>query len=364
MSIQITGKLSRNKEKKWYTFEWGKAADQRRAAGVFTYTTPKDITQKNHNREAKALLETKRSQLILEQQSIGSAYIPQHRFKSNFFDFYSEFVNNNKRDGNRHLECSLTQFRKFIGKDRLSPMDITENLCKRFRTYLLDTLTGKSPSDYFGAFKRVARSATKEGYFRINPAEDIRSRTNPSKRLKEFLEADEYMKLINTPIINKNVRDAYIVSCFTGMRWCDVEALEWKDIAGDVVVTRIIQRKTGKPVEITMHPVVKMIFENRRKQFPYATGRIFDLPTANGANQSLGKWVKRAKINKYITWHSARLSFSILLQDAHVDTATVALLLGHTSSRFVNETYKRHRPKDQSEHLAKLPKVDWQVSLN
>ncbi len=252
----------------------------------------------------------------------------------------------------------------------VSPLDITENCCARFRKYLLDNLTGKSPSDYFGAFKRVIKSATKEGYFRINPAEDIKSKTNPSKKIKEFLEADEYMKLIKTPIINKEIRDAYISCCFTGLRWCDIQQMEWKDFKENILVTRIIQKKTGKPVEITLHPVVKMILENKKlKALKFSksknlSGRIFTLPTPEGSNKSLGKWVKRAKIDKYITWHSARLSFSILLQDAHVDTATVALLLGHTTSRYVNETYKRHRPKDQSEHLNKLPSITWQPNLN
>ena len=32
----------------------------------------------------------------------------------------------------------------------------------------------------------------------------------------------------------------------------------------------------------------------------------FRLPTANGANKTLKAWVKRAKINKEITWHNAR----------------------------------------------------------
>ncbi len=373
MGIQITGKKSRTREKKWYTFEWGKAPDQRKAAGIFTYVRPKDQIQKNHNKEALALLDTKRSQMIIEQQSIGTVYIPSHKFKDNFLDYYAEFVKNNKREGNRHLEGSFEQFKKFLSKDRLSPIEITENLCKRYRTYLLDKLTGKSPADYFGAFKRVLKSATKEGYFRINPTEDIRSKTNPSKKIRDFLEADEYMKLIKTPIINEEVRDAYITCCFTGLRWCDISVIEWKDAKEDILITRIIQRKTGKPVEITLHPVVKTILANKKqlalerqpenkKENPLS-GPIFTLPTADGANKSLRKWVKRAKINKDITWHSARLSFSILLQDANVDTATVALLLGHTTSRYVNETYKRHRPKDQLEHLNKLPIINWEATL-
>lgn len=122
------------------------------------------------------------------------------------------------------MEGSLNQFRTFIGKDKLSPYDITENLSTRFRSFLLDKLTGKSPSDYFGAYKPVIKSATKEGSFRFNPAEDTRSKVNPSKRIREFLEADQYVSLLKTGIINKELRDAFIVS---GLRQCDVSNMNW-----------------------------------------------------------------------------------------------------------------------------------------
>ncbi|MEJ0080855.1 MAG: hypothetical protein WDM78_07865 [Puia sp.] len=87
MNIEISGKKSRDGQLKWYTFEWGKGPDQRKAAGIFTYTRPKDQIQKNHNKEALALLETKRSHLIIESQAIGTAFIPSHKFKSNFLGF-------------------------------------------------------------------------------------------------------------------------------------------------------------------------------------------------------------------------------------------------------------------------------------
>jgi hypothetical protein len=157
MSIEITGKVARNRKKKWYTYEWGKGPRERKAAGIFTYTKPKDQIQKDQNKEALALLETKKSQMVIAQQSIGTPFVPSHRFKSNFLDYYSEFVEANKRPGNRHLEGSLAQFKLFIKKTRIVPMEITENCCKRFRTLLTDKLTGKMPADYFRAFKRVVR---------------------------------------------------------------------------------------------------------------------------------------------------------------------------------------------------------------
>ncbi len=166
---------------------------------------------------------------------------------------------------------------------------------------------------------------TKEGYFMIHPAEDVLSKTNASKKLKDFLEAEEYISLIQTPIANKEVRDAFILSCYKGLRWCDVKELYWDQIQEKKLVTTIVQKKTGRPVELTLHPISQKILDNRRIQFEMVNKnrrnpdlkhrvRIFNLPTPNGGNKSVGKWAYRRGIAKHITWHSARLSFSILLQ--------------------------------------------------
>ncbi len=64
-------------------------------------------------------------------------------------------------------------------------------------------------------------------------------------------------------------------------------------------------------------------------------------PSANGCNKALLVWFEKAGIEKHITWHCARLSFSILLQDKNEDAATVALLLGHTTTKTVIMTSKR-----------------------
>ena len=79
---------------------------------------------------------------------------------------------------------------------------MTENLCKRFRQYLLDRFTGDTPANYYARFKWVLKSATKEGYFRYNPSEDIKTKSNPSKKLKANLEVEEYTKLLVTPCLN------------------------------------------------------------------------------------------------------------------------------------------------------------------
>lgn len=138
----------------------------------------------------------------------------------------------------------------------------------------------------------------------------------------------------------------------------DVKRLEWKDIKENTLTTRIIQKKTGQPVVLTLHPIAKTLLEKqslRANALNFSPKYVFELPSANGANGVLTDWVRKGGVEKYITWSCARLSFSILLQDKKVATATVAYLLGHTTTKQVERAYKRHRPKNQVETISNLP---------
>ena len=84
----IEERLSANAKKIYYRFIWGRGSKDRMSAGMFTYAHPKSQVEKNHNKEVLAMLELKRSQLILDRQSIGMGYIPAHRYKQNFLDFF------------------------------------------------------------------------------------------------------------------------------------------------------------------------------------------------------------------------------------------------------------------------------------
>jgi hypothetical protein len=163
MGVTIIKKQSRGtgEVKVFYSLSWGRKAGQRAATGIFTYAHPKTQLERNHNKEAMAILENKKSQMILDQQSIAAGYIPKHNYKSNFLDYYAEFVKNNKQPNNRHIEGSLAHFKAFLGQGFLAPIEVTENLCQRFRKYLLDRFNGDTPANYFSRFKRVVKAATK-----------------------------------------------------------------------------------------------------------------------------------------------------------------------------------------------------------
>jgi integrase len=267
--------------------------------------------------------------------------------KSNFFDYYQEYVKSNRKYGNRHLENSLSAFKAFIGKDSIAAQHITEKLCRNFQEYLLDKFNGETPSGYFLRFKRVLKTATKDGYFRHDPSKEIPARVGGNKKLKEIITAEEYSQLMSTPCLNYEVKKAFVFSLYTGLRWIDVKSLSWSMIKNEYVTT--IQNKTNIPLEIPLHNIVKNILGDRKD------GLVFHLPTQEGANKILRKWSSDARLDKHITWHCARHSFSVLLQQEGVDIATVAGLLGHTSTKYVHETYNRYVKTNANKAIQKLP---------
>ncbi len=172
----------------------------------------------------------------------------------------------------------------------------------------MDHLNGETPANYFTRFKKVLKSATRQGYFKINPTQDISAKANKNKQRKNNLEADEYIQLLRTPCLNEEVSEAFILCCYTGLRWCDVRALEWGYVRSDSIVFSIVQKKTFVEHFITLHPIAKAILDKRnaRAEANKKSRFIFDLPTADGANKALGLWCKNAGIKKHITWNCAR----------------------------------------------------------
>jgi integrase len=115
----------------------------------------------------------------------------------------------------------------------------------------------------------------------------------------------------------------------TGLRWCDVKALAWGSINLDSKKMNIRQEKTGEDVSTPLNvAAIKLLGEPGKP-----SDHVFNLPTANGANKTVKAWVKRAGIDKKITWHNARHSFGTNLIYQDVDVLTASKLLGHTSMK-------------------------------
>lgn len=137
--MNIGETLNKKGDKIHFYYDLGRGPGQRPTTGIFIYAKPNSQEQKNFNKEALKILETKKSQLTIEQQAIGTSIIPAHKFKANFVEYFEEYIKLNKREGNRHLTCCLAIGLAVLGIDMyywgtysatLPKMEFTQSLAE------------------------------------------------------------------------------------------------------------------------------------------------------------------------------------------------------------------------------------------
>lgn len=131
---------------------------------------------------------------------------------------------------------------------------------------------------------------------------------------REYLTFDELQRLAKTECPYPVLKDAFLFSCLTGMRWSDINKLTWAEVQEFDGGTRIVfrQKKTKglEYLDITGQAVRYM------GQRGKADERVFaGLKYSAWHNLALREWCLKAGITKHITFHSRRHGeFSFLLK--------------------------------------------------
>lgn len=292
--------------------------------------TPLD-TEKN-----KARLETaKQIQLERARQLEAKGYGVDAKLSNKIIavDWMQSFVDAYTLKDKRNMQGVVNRFKDFLidtKQQGLKMGEINENLVLDFRNYLGNRSKGEGAASYFSRFKRIIKQAFRAKVIFENPAIDVKVKGLGNASKKDILTLDEIKILADTPTESSEVRKAFLFSCMTGLRWVDIVSLTWQNINlnTEKPYLKLRQSKTNIEINIQMNAAAIKLIENITKK---SATKVFDLPTANGANKSLKAWVKRAGIDKAITWHNARHSFGTNLIFNDVDVLTTSKLLGHTS---------------------------------
>ena len=172
---------------------------------------------------------------------------------------------------------------------------------------------------------------------------------------------EEISRLISThyPGENPDIRKAFILSLYTGMRWCDVKELTFADIDYSNRLLRYEQNKTrghssSSGVVIPLNDSLLRLIGN-----PEERGRgalIFPLPSHTMCLKALRHWVEKAGISKHITWHCARHSFALNILNNGANIKTVASLLGHSGLK-TTEKYVRAVDSLKQAAINSLPEI-------
>ncbi|MFT2007189.1 site-specific integrase [Pontibacter sp. 13R65] len=264
---------------------------------------------------------------------------------TDFIKFYQAYITTYTKADNRVLSASLNKFKTYLkeahGKEKLSCKDLTQNLVLGYKDYLETKLTGESPQTYYNRFKKVVKHAIRENLFSKSPLpENIKFKGGGMN--KGVLSLEEVSLLSKTACGSEVIKRAFLFSCNTGLRFGDIKALQWQDISGTELAIK--QNKTQEVNRLSLNQnALKLVGERGNGK-----DLVFPLPSFEGSAKTIKNWVKRAGIDKRITWHSARHSFATNILLLGYDIKTLSKLLGHTSIQHTQSTSalqmrERHR---------------------
>jgi len=291
--------------------------------------TPKDRVDNKDNYKLAEDICVKRAQ---ELESSDYNVMAKFKSKVDFLQYYQNFIDRYTNKDKRVIVSSLSKFKEFMkdeGYKTLALNQVTESVAYDFKGYLEHSLHGESPANYFSKFKKVIKQACRDKLIMINPTTDITIKRNEGLK-KEVLTIEDIHLLAATPITNEYVKKAFLFSCLTGLRFCDIVAMKWKHIDLNNQRLSLVQSKTGHKVTVNLHvSAIQILGEPGNSDL-----NVFTLPSHTACTKDVKHWVKKAGISKHITWHCARHSFATNLIFLGADITTASNLLGHTTLKY------------------------------
>lgn len=217
-------------------------------------------------------------------------------------------------------------------------------------------LSDATVNRYFKYITAPLNRASSKGLIAVNPVAALESGERPHGDSPErvFLTLDEVSRLVDAQCDYPAVKNMFLFSCFTGLRFSDVKALSWGKIDDSMIGTTI--QKTKKPIYIP-------ISNNARRWLPErgsagSDGIVFaDCPNKNTICRCIDKWAKAAGIDKHVTFHVARHTFATLSLEYGADLYTISKLLGHQRVT-TTQIYAKVIDKKKEEAVNLIPDLD------
>lgn len=348
--------------------EVAKKDRKRETLKLYLWQAPRTPLERQQNKEMLELakkIRFERGQELLE--SIEGYRLKKDR-SINFLDYFQSYIDSYTKADIRMMQIALQRFKDFLSETpeytkfviSIKPEQLNKDMMIAFTEYLQSRSVGEGAKSIYQRFKKVINYAIEHDAMIKNPCIGVSIRVDDQILRKDVLSMEEAQMLINTHYDNENpnVRRAFILSLYCGLRFCDVKELTYKNVDYSNKLLKFEQNKTkghsaASGVVIPLNDgLLSLIGE------PPADGDkstfIFPLPTYESCLKSLKRWVKRAGINKHISWHCARHSFAVNILNNGANIKTVASLLGHSGLKHT-EKYTRAIDKLKEDAINSLP---------
>ncbi len=337
---------------------------------LYLWQAPRTPIERQQNKETLELakkIRFERGQELLE--SVEGYRLKKDR-DINFLDYFQSYIDKYTKKDYRMVVIALKRFRDFLHdtpeynkfEKRIKPEQITKDMVEAYTEYLQSRSVGEGAKSIYARFKKVVKYAVEHDVMLKNPCNGVVIKVDEQILKKEVLSPEEIQRLIATHYDNENpnIRRAFIFCLYCGLRFCDVKDLTFANVDYSNKLLKFEQNKTkghsaNSGVIIPLNDgILKLIGEpsspNNRDE------AIFPLPSYEMCLKALKRWMKRADINKHISWHCARHSFAVNILNNGANIKTVASLLGHSGLKHT-EKYTRAIDSLKQDAINSLPEL-------
>lgn len=331
---------------------------------------PRKPADKEKNRETLALAEKIRFEREQQFKESKTGYRILQNRNVNFYDYFQSYIDNYTKKDIRMLQIALQRFRDFMNDNKtysiyklgIKPDQLTKDMMIDFVEYLQSRSVGEGAKSIYQRFKKVVNYAVEHGVMSNNPCKGVSITVDEQILRKDILSLSEIELLMNTHYRYENpaVRNAFLFCLYTGLRFCDVKDLTYANVDYQNKMLKFEQNKTrghsgSSGVIIPLNDGLLSLIGNPKTD-NMNEELIFELPTYESCCKSVRRWVKRAGINKHISWHCARHSFAVNILNNGANIKTVASLLGHSGLRHT-EKYTRAVDELKRDAINSLPEL-------
>ena len=264
------------------------------------------------------------------------------------------------------LKGHLQNFLKSLGLKDMRLDAINRNIVDRFDTFLMTwvhpvlnrAMTRNTANRYLTKLKVIIHAAIRKEILVKSPFWGFKISRVRTQRI--FLTQEELKLITDHDLCNnaslQRVRDVFIFSVYTGLRFSDVYALKSKAISvgedGRLWIT-LNQAKTKDPLHIPMLKPAEDIYK-KYEELRKVTGLVLPNLSSQKINTSLKEIAKLTGVTKNFTFHSGRHTFATTITlEQGVGIKTVSQWLGHTSIKST-EVYAQVTKKILSDTAQKL----------
>ena len=322
---------------------------------------------------------------IHERKMLGEEYtlsdlaneIKRDDSKSTTLDYFSfhqeivdEFVKSDKTGSAKINKETLSSLKKFHKNDTLKFTELNFEFLQKYDSFLR---SGGGTDSGIGIKMRTIRAIFNKAIQRrhvperLYPFKAYKISSLKKEAKREYLTEDEIKSLINKDFShNKKLqfaKDMYLFSFYCrGMNFIDIMKLNSKNLFEDKA--SYVRTKTGVHLEFKLMKSAQEILDYYNKKsftkfaFPILLSE--NMTTSqieNRAHKKLGQInpalkdiMQVLKINKHITFYTARHSFATYLKYNNISIDAVSEMLGHTDIK-TTQSYLNKLPNKQLDKI-------------